>query len=92
MPPQVGFSANTATLFCAFQLPRELGEPDEAHRGFERAWQVFEQSLGPTHPFVIENLVQHAELLRKARDEEGAKKYLDVGLLKNVSVSAASTG
>ncbi len=53
-------------------LQREMGEYEEARQGFETAQRVFEAALGPTHPFVIENLVQHAELLRRAGDDDGA--------------------
>ena len=55
-------------------LDREMGNYEEANRGFEEAQRVFEDSLGPTHPFVVENLVQHADLLRRAGDESGAAR------------------
>lgn len=53
-------------------LDREMGNYNEARLGFEEAQRVFEESLGPLHPYVVENLVQYAELLRKAGDAAGA--------------------
>jgi hypothetical protein len=50
-----------------------MGHYDEARREFERAQRVFEETLGPTHPFVVENVTQHAELLRRVGDDAGAE-------------------
>ena len=60
------------TIHNIAALDRELGNFEAAGKGFDEAQRVFEESLGPTHPYVVENLVQHAKLLRKAGDADGA--------------------
>ncbi len=55
-------------------LYRDDGRHDESRRFFERAQRIWEAKLGLDHPYVVENLTQWAQLLRKTGDDAGAAR------------------